>query len=136
MFSEEKQQELLKTMKTIRNDIILFENKVEKTIEQEEIILKNVSENGNDTSKVTTELQRLAEENKAVEESDILDYISLYAQNEEYELGDSIYADEDLTPAQLVEKSLALLKGYQKGAKLFLEDFDQIIMNDEDPINN
>ena len=136
MFSEEKQQELLKTMKTIRNDIILFENKVEKAIEQEEIILKNVSENGNDTSKVTTELQRLAKENKAIEESDILDYISLYAQNEEYELGDSIYADEDLTPAQLIEKSLALLKGYQKGAKLFLEDFDQIIMNDEDSINN
>ncbi|MDD7283302.1 MAG: DUF115 domain-containing protein, partial [Clostridium sp.] len=136
MFSAEKQQELLNTMKTIRNDIILFENKVEKAIEQEEIILKNISENGNDTSKVTTELQRLAEENKAVEESDILDYISLYAQNEEYELGDSIYADEDLTPAQLIEKSLALLKGYQKGAKLFLEDFDQIIMNDEDPINN
>lgn len=136
MFSAEKQQELLNTMKTIRNDIILFENKVEKAIEQEEIILKNVSENGNDTSKVTTELQRLAEENKAIEESDILDYISLYAQNEEYELGDSIYADENLTPVQLVEKSLALLKGYQKGAKLFLEDFDQIIMNDEDPINN
>ena len=57
-------------------------------------------------------------------------------KNEEYELGDSIYADEDLTPAQLIEKSLALLKGYQKGAKLFLEDFDQIIMNDEDSINN
>lgn len=136
MFSAEKQQELLKTMKTIRNDIILFENKVGKVIEQEEIVLKNVRENGNDTSKVTTELQRLTEENKAIEESDILDYISLYAQNEEYELGDSIYADEDLTPAQLVEKSLALLKGYQKGAKLFLEDFDQIIMNDEDSINN
>ena len=136
MFSAEKQQELLKTMKTIRNDIILFESKVGKVIEQEEIVLKNVRENGNDTSKVTTELQRLTEENKTIEESDILDYISLYAQNEEYELGDSIYADEDLTPAQLVEKSLALLKGYQKGAKLFLEDFDQIIMNDEDPINN
>lgn len=136
MFSLEKQQELLKTMKTIRNDIILFENKVGKVIEQEKIVLKNVRENGNDTSKVTTELQRLAKENKAIEESDILDYISLYAQNEEYALGDSIYADENLTPVQLVEKSLALLKGYQEGAKLFLEDFDQIIMNDEDPINN
>lgn len=136
MFSLEKQQELLKTMKTIRNDIILFENKVGKVIEQEKIVLKNVRENGNDTSKVTTELQRLAKENKAIEESDILDYISLYAQNEEYALGDSIYADENLTPVQLVEKSLALLKGYQKGAKLFLEDFDQIIMNEEDPINN
>lgn len=136
MFSAEKQQELLKTMKTIRNDIILFENKVVKVIEQEEIILKSVRENGKDTLKITTELQRLEEENKAIEESDILDYISLYAQNEEYALGDSIYADENLTPVQLVEKSLALLKGYQKGAKLFLEDFDQIIMNDEDPINN
>lgn len=136
MFSAEKQQELLNTMKTIRNDIILFENKVEMAIEQEEIILKNVRENGNNILKATTELQRLEKENKTIEESDILDYISLYAQNEEYELGDSIYADENLTPVQLVEKSLALLKGYQKGAKLFLEDFDQIIMNDEDPINN
>lgn len=136
MFSAEKQQELLKTMKTIRNDIILFENKVGNVIEQEEIILKNVRKNVNDTSKVTIELQRLAEENKAIEESDILDYISLYAQNEEYELGDSIYADEDLTSVQIVEKSLALLKGYQKGTKLFLEDFDQIIMDGENPINN
>lgn len=136
MFSTEKQQELLKIVKTIRNDIILLQNKVEKAIEQEEIILKSVRENSKDTLKITTELQRLEEENKAIEESDILDYISLYAQNEEYALGDSIYADENITPVQLVEKSLALLKGYQKGAKLFLEDFDQIIMNDEDPINN
>ena len=54
----------------------------------------------------------------------------MYAQNEEYEMGDTIYAEENLTPEQLVEKSLTLLKGYQNGAKLFLEDFDEFIMKD------
>ena len=51
-------------------------------------------------------------------------------ENEEYEMGDTIYTEKDLTPEQLVEKSLALLKGYQNGAKLFLEDFDEFIMKD------
>ena len=60
----------------------------------------------------------------------ILDYISMYATNEEYEVGEDIYAAEDLQPEQLVEKSLTLLRGYQKGARLFLEDFENIILKE------
>ena len=56
----------------------------------------------------------------------------MYAADEEYEVGEDIYAAEDLKPEQLVEKSLTLLRGYQKGAKLFLEDFENIIMRDGD----
>ena len=75
-------------------------------------------------------LSKIAELNQRIENASILDYISMYAQKEEYEMGDTIYAEENLSSEQLVEKSLALLKGYQSGAKLFLEDFDEFIMKD------
>ena len=120
----------------MRTDIIDFENMTENAIQEQQKILIEIQKGQQGTAGTAIALQKLMDDNKKIENNAMLSYISMYAQKEEYALGDSVYADEDLTPAQLVEKSLALLKGYRKGAKLFLEDFDQIIMNDEDPINN
>ena len=120
----------------MRTDITDFEKMVANAIQEQQKILIEIQKEPQDTARTAIALQNLMDDNKKIESNAMLSYISMYAQKEEYALGDSIYADENLTPVQLVEKSLALLKGYQKGAKLFLEDFDQIIMNDEDSINN
>ena len=136
MFSAICQKKLLKKLKSMRTDIIDFENMIANAIQEQQKILTEIQKGQHGTTGTAIALQKLMDDNKKIENNVLLSYISMYAQKEEYTLGDSIYADENLTPVQLVEKSLALLKGYQKGAKLFLEDFDQIIMNDEDPINN
>lgn len=136
MFSEACQKKMLKKLKSMRTDITDFEKMIANAIQEQQKILTEIQKEPQDTARTAIALQNLMGDNKKIESNAMLSYISMYAQKEEYALGDSIYADENLTPVQLVEKSLALLKGYQKGAKLFLEDFDQIIMNDKDPINN
>ena len=136
MFSEACQKKMLKKLKSMRTDITDFEKMIANAIQEQQKILTEIQKEPQDTARTAIALQNLMDDNKKIESNAMLSYISMYAQKEEYALGDSIYADENLTPVQLVEKSLALLKGYQKGAKLFLEDFDQIIMNDKDPINN
>lgn len=100
-------------------DCIAEQKEIFEKIKTEEITLQKVKK-----------LQKMALLNKTIEKLPMMDYICMYAQNEEYEMGDTIYTEKDLTPEQLVEKSLALLKGYQNGAKLFLEDFDEFIMKD------
>ena len=133
MFSEEQQKELQKNLKDIKNDILEFQATIDDIIEKQEKIRIKIKRNNNSVQ-VTNMLRKLTELNQKIdiEKTPILDYITLYATNEEYEVGEDIYAAENLTPVQLVEKSLTLLKGYQKGAKLFLEDFENIILNDED----
>lgn len=130
MFSDKQQKKLLNKLEKIEENIICFENHIKDSILKEEKILTELKQADHSSAKIAEMLDEMNKLNQQIEKDPVLDYISMYAQNEEYELGDSIYADEELTPEQLVEKSLALLKGYQKGAKLFMEDFKQFILND------
>ena len=133
MFSKEQQKKLHKNLISIKADIITFQSIIDNIIsEQEKIYIK--VKRSKDSEQITKLLRKLTELNQKIdiEKTPILDYVTMYASNEEYEVGEDIYAAEDLTPEQLVEKSLTLLKGYQKGAKLFMEDFENIILKDED----
>lgn len=133
MFSRIQQDKLHRQLKDIKSNIIDFEHIINSIIIKQEKILVAVKQSTN-SAQITKLLRELAELNQKIdiENTPILDYISMYAADEEYEVGEDIYAAEDLKPEQLVEKSLTLLRGYQKGAKLFLEDFENIIMRDGD----
>ncbi len=128
MFTSNQQVEMLAKLKEMRILIIDFKKDVTDIIKKQEQILIDLKDSTVISKKQS--LKKLAEINLVIKKNPILSYISLYAQDEEYEMGDTIYTEQDLTPEQLVEKSLALLRGYQKGAKLFLEDFDEIIIKD------
>lgn len=133
MFSKEQQKKIRERLKEIEVDIVELKKEIEDTIVEQEKIYAEIKESTN-SEMVADQLHKLVEMNQKidVEKSPVLDYITMYATNEEYEVGEDIYAVEDLKPEQLVEKSLTLLKGYQKGAKLFMEDFENIILKDED----
>jgi Uncharacterized protein conserved in bacteria len=129
MFSVERQLSLLEQLKSLREKILCTEKTILDCIAEQKEIFEKIKTEEIILQKVK-KLQKMALLNKTIEKLPMMDYICMYAQNEEYEMGDTIYTEKDLTPEQLVEKSLALLKGYQNGAKLFLEDFDEFIMKD------
>ena len=129
MFSVERQLSLLEQLKSLREKILCTEKTILDCIAEQKEIFEKIKTEEITLQKVK-KLQKMALLNKTIEKLPMMDYICMYAQNEEYEMGDTIYTEKDLTPEQLVEKSLALLKGYQNGAKLFLEDFDEFIMKD------
>ncbi|MBD9181650.1 MAG: DUF115 domain-containing protein [Roseburia intestinalis] len=130
MFSEEQQAVMFEKLKKMRNLILKFEENVKDAILKQEEAAKELGKPDVSAEKQQKLLYNLINSNQIIEKDPLLSYISMYAQNEEYEMGDTIYAEENLTPEQLVEKSLTLLKGYQNGEKLFLEDFDEFIMKD------
>ena len=121
---------MFEKLKKMRNLILKFEENVKDAILKQEEAAKELGKPDVSAEKQQKLLYNLINSNQIIEKDPLLSYISMYAQNEEYEMGDTIYAEENLTPEQLVEKSLTLLKGYQNGEKLFLEDFDEFIMKD------
>ncbi len=132
MFSEEEQEQLQKQLQEILSMISEFQNDIDEIVGEQEKILLKMQKKKTSATEVTKLLRKLKDLNQTIdiENTPVLDYVSMYASNEEYEVGEDIYASQDLKPEQLVEKSLTLLRGYQKGAKLFMEDFENIIMND------
>lgn len=130
MLLEDQQAVMFEKLKKMRNLILKFEENVKDAILKQEETTKELGKPDVSAEKQQKLLYKLINSNQIIEKDPLLSYISMYAQNEEYEMGDTIYAEENLTPEQLVEKSLTLLKGYQNGAKLFLEDFDEFIMKD------
>lgn len=129
-FSPEKQQELLKKLRAMRRSVTDFEKRLEKTIAEQEKLLALVNDRKTISREVLHMLKEMSAENEKIEKEPILELVSMYAQKEEYEMGDSIYTEEDLNADELVEKSLALLKGYRRGAGLLKEDIDEFIMKD------
>lgn len=132
MFSVAQKTNLIKKQQKMYNEILQFQKKVKNIIVEQEKILEEIKKMEIKSPKLTEQLRKLSVLNQTIDEEKmpILDYISMYATNEEYEVGEDIYAAEDLQPEQLVEKSLTLLRGYQKGARLFLEDFENIILKE------
>ena len=84
--------------------------------------------------KITELLRTVSIQEQKIEENPILDWVTMYAQKEEYEVGDFVYAEENLTSEQLIEKSAILLKAYQVGVINLQKDFDEIIMKDEETV--
>ena len=129
-FSPEKQQKLLKQLRTMRQSVIDFEKLLEKTIAEQEKRLALVNDRNTIPREVLHMLKEMSAENEKIEKEPILELVSMYAQKEEYEMGDTIYTEEELNAGELVEKSLALLNGYRRGAGLLKEDIDEYIMKD------
>lgn len=129
-FSPEKQQELLKKLRAMRQSVTDFEKLLEETIAEQEKLLALVSDRKTILREAVPMLKEMSAQNEKIEKEPILELVSMYAKKEEYDMGDSIYAEENLLPDELVEKSLALLNGYQWGAGLLKEDIDEFIMKD------
>lgn len=134
MFSEEQQQTLLEQLRNLKKKMKEFKKNIDSTVREQEKDLENIKGTNSEPVDSAEILRKITEQNKKIDEEPILDLVSMYAKKEEYEMGDSIYAEKDLKPAQLIEKSISLLKAYQEGVLNLEKDFDEIIMKDEETV--
>ncbi len=129
-FSEEKQPMMLEKLKDIKQSIINFKKRIDEVIAEQEQSIALVKDAKVSSDQLITLLRETSEKSEEISKMPILEFVSMYAQKEEYEMGDSIYTEENLKPEELMEKSLVLLKGYQNGAKLLEEDIDEFILSE------
>lgn len=129
-FSAKKQEELLTKLKGLRQEVAEFRQQIAGMIEKQEELLLMAKENTASQRELLEKLRDMMVQNEEVAKETILDLVIMYAHKEEYEVGDTIYTEENMGPVELIEKSLILYKGYENGAKLLEEDIDEFIMKD------
>ncbi|MDD6572485.1 MAG: DUF115 domain-containing protein [Thermoflexaceae bacterium] len=129
-FSLEQQVELLGKLREIKDEVEEFSKKVDAMIEWQESLLTRVEVSSISKEDLLKELKDISMQYEKIDQETILDFISMYAHKEEYELGDQIYTEEKIEPKDLLKKGLSLYKGYQKGVKMLTEDIEEILMKD------
>ena len=111
------------------DEVKKFQKHLDEVISEQEKLLKQIENNEISQKELVRHLRELIRQNEEINKEPIRDMVILYAQKEEYEVGEDIY-QADLGPKELVEKSLLLLRGYQNGFQLFEEDIEDYIMKD------
>ena len=111
------------------DEVKKFQKHLDEVISEQEKLLKQIENNEISQKELVRHLRELIRQNEEINKEPMRDMVILYAQKEEYEVGEDIY-QADLGPKELVEKSLLLLRGYQNGFQLFEEDIEDYIMKD------
>lgn len=129
-FLPQEQKELLHKLREMKADVRSFKKKIDNMIVQQEDLLMDIEKNTVSTESLLRKLKDISEQYEKIEQETILEFVSMYAHKEEFELGDVIYTEKDMGPKELLERGLLLYKGYQNGIKMLEEDIEDILMRD------
>lgn len=129
-FTPEQQKRLLKQLHGMKKEVADFTEKIDGMIKRQEALVDAMEKHLMPQEKLLEELRRINQQYEEISQETILNFISMYAHKEEYELGDIIYTEETMGPKELLEQGLRLHKGYHNGARMLAEDIEEILMKD------
>ena len=129
-FTSEQQKRLLKQLHGMKKEVADFTEKIDGMIKRQEALVDAMEKHLMPQEKLLEELRRINQQYEEISQETILNFISMYAHKEEYELGDIIYTEETMGPKELLEQGLRLYKGYHNGARMLAEDIEEILMKD------
>lgn len=129
MFTEQQQKELLEELEKIPLLLEEFRCCVEECIRKQKEILAEIKSGSCEVKTIKRKLSDVLTENAKLEQFALFDMIVLYAKKEEYEVGNDIYAKEDMEIDELLERNLLLCEGYRNAVSMFLEDFEEYVHN-------
>lgn len=129
-FTPEQQKRLLKQLHGMKKEVADFTEKIDGMIKRQEALVDAMEKHLMPQEKLLEELRRINQQYEEISQETILNFISMYAHKEEYELGDIIYTEETMGPKELSEQGLRLYKGYHNGARMLAEDIEEILMKD------
>lgn len=81
-----------------------------------------------DTAEYKELIQTISEINHIEDTAPYMEFIKLYAKNQEYEAADDIYVAEELSVAEIAERGKRLLEGYLEGISQCREQVEQILI--------
>lgn len=129
-FTPEQQKRLLKQLHGMKKEVADFTEKIDGMIKRQEALVDAMEKHLMPQEKLLEELRRINQQYEEISQETILNFISMYAHKEEYELGDIIYTEETMGPKELLEQGLRLYKEYHNGARMLAEDIEEILMKD------
>lgn len=127
-FDEAQQERLCERFNGIREEIDRFLIELKKGIEQGELIKDTVKKGNVGSDEVAVMLKAFMKQNQVIDKHLLMEWITLYAKKDEFELQDDVYAKEDMSLGELVDRSIHLFQSYQKAVPLFKEDFSAVFI--------
>ena len=109
-FTPEQQKRLLKQLHGMKKEVADFTEKIDGMIKRQEALVDAMEKHLMPQEKLLEELRRINQQYEEISQETILNFISMYAHKEEYELGDIIYTEETMGPKELLEQGLRLYK--------------------------
>lgn len=128
-FSQEQKKKMFEKLGELKSLVEQFEQRITHNIKEQKRILK-IASSGFTDQKMIQELTWILQQSEELKQDIVMDMVISYARKEEYEFGEHIYDEEDMSIETLVQQSIKLFEGYQKGCKLLLEDIEEFIIKD------
>lgn len=129
-FTPEQQKRLLKQLHGMKKEVADFTEKIDGMIKRQEALVDAMEKHLMPAGEAVRGIEENQQQYEEISQETILNFISMYAHKEEYELGDIIYTEETMGPKELLEQGLRLYKGYHNGARMLAEDIEEILMKD------
>ena len=101
-FTPEQQKRLLKQLHGMKKEVADFTEKIDGMIKRQEALVDAMEKHLMPQEKLLEELRRINQQYEEISQETILNFISMYAHKEEYELGDIIYTEETMGPKELI----------------------------------
>lgn len=130
-FTEEEQKELAQKYRKLKEQALNLQEFIEKQMD----VLDGICNVSDEEQKVTEHdvnaLKNMLEENDVLEKMPLFGMMTVYAQKEEYELGDIIYAKEEMGVRELAQLNLKLFSGYRNAVQMLLEDIEENLSEED-----
>lgn len=129
MLSEEQQAVLKGRLFQLYDDLPNMREKLQEICTKQRAIKESLyKEPGVRIKEKFAEVQKDIDN---IKDTMLMEFFVLYAQEEEYEVGEDIYVQEKMKLEEIIEKSLKLFKGYLKASELFASDFQKYVLENK-----
>lgn len=127
LLDEEKQDEMREKFYVLDSYFAELKQKITAGKEAYQTLI-HLEENGSRRTKEYQEaLRQIEEVNELDEQEPFMNFIKLYAKQEEYAVAEDIYAAQELTVKQIAERGEKLLSGYEKGIDIAIGKIETIL---------
>lgn len=123
-FTIKEREKLRNYFALMKEQALRLHSRITDQINLQRNILESI-EGENISGECLAKLEQMMCANEKFEQMELFGMMVSYAQKEEYELGDNIYKEADMSVSELVEENLALFLGYRKAVKMLLEDLEE-----------
>lgn len=127
-FSQEEREILINEYLTIGSQLEELEEKMMEGISSYTRLIELEEKNMQQTVEYKELIKKISEINHIEDAAPYMEFIKLYAKNQEYEAADDIYVAEELSVAEIAERGKRLLEGYLEGISQCKERVEQILM--------
>ena len=127
LFAEEDRIAMNREFYTLDRYFEGLKKQIAAGIEAYQSLIRLEETGGEGTREYQEVIRQVGQVNELDEQEPFLNFIKLYAKQEEYAVAEDIYAAQDLSVKEIAERGVKLLNGYEKGIDIAIGKVEEIL---------